>query len=90
MQTIQELADNFYTRHEEHGDGFGHSSNVYNKRLCEQVRQIIEFHVTEALKAASEKAELSWENEIIKNAYQDTTWVDEESILKAYPLENIK
>ena len=86
MQTIQELADNFYTRHEEHGDGFGHSSNVYNKRLCEQVRQIIEFHVTEALKAALDNVQINEYDE----HHQHSPNVDKQSILTAYPLENIK
>jgi len=92
MQTIQELADNFYARYEEHGDGFGHSSNVYNTRLCEQVRELIEYHVTEALKAASEKVKTKqdwWQD----NAYPDGffyTVVDRDSVLTAYPLDLIK
>lgn len=88
MQTIQELADNFYTRYENHGDGFGHSSNTYNKRLCEQIREQIEYHVTEALKAASENVKherlAPWEED--EGLIGD---IDKSSILSAYPLENI-
>ena len=105
MQTIQELADNFYTRYENHGDGFGHSSNTYNKRKCEQIREQIEYHVTEALKAASENGKINiipvdeeqWEHvpeiitsdDIIDNE-GIMLEIDKSSILSAYPLENIK
>jgi hypothetical protein len=66
MQTIQELADNFYTRHEEHSDGFGHSSNVYNTRLCEQVRELIEYH----LEQFSKQFDLSiWTKDDIIESY---------------------
>lgn len=90
MQTIQELADNFYTRYENHGDGFGHSSNTYNKRLCEQIREQIEYHVAEALKAASENAETEIE---FGNPYDKESAysvVNKASILNSYPVENIK
>jgi hypothetical protein len=80
MQTIQELADRFF-------DKSDHSSNVYNKRLCEQVREQIEHYVAEALKSASENAEIKYWNHVNDNEY-DT--VDKESILNAYPLDNIK
>jgi hypothetical protein len=56
-------------------------------------KMMIEFakmHVEAALKVASERAEISWENDIIKNAYQDTTCVDENSILNSYSLDDIK
>lgn len=56
-------------------------------------RKFIEFaklHVQVALKAAEEKAKLIWSSEIIEMAYKDEVWVDGESILNAYPLENIK
>ncbi len=49
-------------------------------------KAMIEFarlHVQAALEAASVKAEL-------KEAYSGMVWIDEESILNAYPLENIK
>jgi hypothetical protein len=105
MQTIQQLADNFYTRYEDHSDGFGHSSTVYNKRLCEQVRKLVEYHVTEALKAASEQANMIGETQH-NNGAPDVTSdfvyvvdsngpdygyvVNKESILESYPLSKIK
>lgn len=36
----------------------------------------------QAIKLAAKNAEISWGEEILKNAYQDVLWVDEESILK--------
>jgi hypothetical protein len=90
MQTIQELANRFYPEQD-------HSSITYNKRLCEQVRELVEFYVTEALKTASENVELTTDETYagsLGNAegklYDITTVVDKESILSAYSLSNIK
>jgi hypothetical protein len=83
MQTIQELANRFYPEQD-------HSSVTYNKRLCEQVRELVEFHVTEALKAASENAETDF---LLGNPYDPASGyevVNKDSILNAYPLSNIK
>jgi hypothetical protein len=77
MQTIQELANRFYPEQD-------HSSVTYNKRLCEQVREIVEFYVTEALEAASENADTIHVRNT--NDYK----IDIDSILNSYPLENIK
>ena len=93
MQTIQELADCFFTKYSEEAiknDSRALSSTMYHKRLCEQVRQMIEFHVEAALKTASENAETDYE---LGNPYDPNSRyeiVNKESILNAYPLENIK
>jgi hypothetical protein len=57
----------------------------------EAIREIIEYHVTAALKAASENAE----KEDIGGPDRDGTWkpyyiINEKSIINAYPLNNIK
>jgi hypothetical protein len=80
-QTIQELADRFYTRYGNNDDEYNHSSNVYNKRLCEQVRNLIEYHVSEALKIANVKA---------KAKVKFGGYLDNNTILNAYPKDNIK
>ena len=87
MQTIEELADCFFTKYSEEAiknDSRALSSTMYHKRLCEQVRQMVEFHVTEALRIADKKAEYE---------FPEATWWDiddKDFILNAYPLENIK
>jgi hypothetical protein len=89
MQTIQELADCFFTKYSEEAikNNVGAlSSTMYHERLCEQVRQIIEFHVTEALKAALDNVQINEYDE----HHQHSPNVDKQSILTAYPLENIK
>lgn len=61
------------------------NSTSYNS-LLEQKEAMIEFakpHVTEALKRASEKAE------VVDQAYHDVE-IDTDSIINAYPLSNIK
>jgi hypothetical protein len=61
---------------------------------CETNYQLmIEFakmHCEAQLKAILENVQISWENDIIKNAYENNTWADEESIINAYPIDNIK
>jgi hypothetical protein len=99
MTTIQELANRFYPEQD-------HSSVTYNKRLYEQVREIVEYHVTEALKAANEKVILNsveyakYRGIIIKteNLGQEVSTenpqvyiqADSNSILTAYPLNLIE
>jgi hypothetical protein len=83
MQTIQELANRFYPEQD-------HSSVTYNKRLFEQVKEIVEYHVVEALRIASENAETDF---LLGNPYDPTSGyeiVNKDSILNSYPLENIK
>ena len=99
MQTIQELADCFFTKYSEEAIkndvGAGAlSSTMYHERLCEQVRQIIEFHVTEALKAASKSdivvGDMSIGGSKNGKSYRHRSEYDKTSILNSYPLENIK
>lgn len=89
-QTIQELADRFYTRHSINDKDYDLSSNVYNERLCQQIRHLVEYHVNQALVAASENAETEIE---FGNPYDKESAysvVNKMSILNSYPLENIK
>lgn len=89
-QTIQELADRFYTRYSVNDKDYNLSSNVYNERLCKQIRELVEYHVKEALVAASQNAETEIE---LANPYDSETAysvVNKMSILNSYPLENIK
>ena len=84
MQTIQELANRFYPEQD-------HSSITYNKRLCEQVRELVEFYVTEALNSVYEKGLsdiTTWDG----NPYGDegSEYLDFDKLIEAYPLENIK
>lgn len=51
------------------------------------LKKFAEYHVTEALKAASEKAEITWD---ALPTIGDFQIIDKESILNAYPLNNIK
>lgn len=51
------------------------------------VIELIQIHVTEALRQASEKAEITVECMVEST---EGIIVDKESILNAYPLENIK
>lgn len=54
---------------------------------------MIEFaklHVEAALKEINKKSELIWENDIIKTAYENSVWINEDSIKNAYSLDNIK
>lgn len=89
-QTIQELADRFYTRHSINDKDCDLSSNVYNERLCKQIRELVEYHVKQALVAASQNAETEIE---FANPYDSETAypvVNKMSILNSYPLKNIK
>jgi hypothetical protein len=78
MQTIQELANRFYPEQD-------HSSITYNKRLCEQVRELIEYHVNEALKEALESIPCLGSSTDIAS-YEEV----EHEVLNSYPLTNIK
>lgn len=49
-------------------------------RYKEMVLDAMKDACQKTLKLASENAVISWENDIMRDAYQDTTWVDEESI----------
>lgn len=93
MQTIEQLADCFFTKYSEgatKNDGGALSSTTYHTRLCEQVRQMVEFYVNDALKVASENAEMDYE---LGNPYDPNSRyeiINKDSILNAYPLTNIK
>jgi hypothetical protein len=92
MQTIQQLADCFFTKYSEEAikndTGAGAlSSTMYHDRLCEQVRQLVEYHVTAALKAANENASIIEEDSPFGGT---NCLISEESILNAYSLTNIK
>jgi hypothetical protein len=73
------------------------TKKFHSKETTEQaIRELIEYHVTEALKAVSKNIELM-ENmrstgEVIKNPFDKNCdfYINEQSILLAYPLENIK
>jgi len=54
------------------------------------MQEFAKLHCKAQLKAILENVQISWENDIIKNAYENNTWVDEESIINAYPIDNIK
>ncbi len=57
----------------------------HSKEATEQaIRELIEYHVTKALEAASENADT------IRIRYTNDYEIDKDSILTAYPLENIK
>jgi hypothetical protein len=58
-----------------------------NESIIEVLKEFAKHHVTEALKAASEKAEITWDGLPTIGEFQI---IDKESILNAYPLENIK
>lgn len=69
------------------------AKKLFNKMLeeneeCTSTEMMVEFakiHVKEALKQASENAEQKW----VK--YTDNDYeIDKESILKSYPLKNIR
>ena len=59
-----------------------------------ETKDLIEFaklHVEAALKAASEKAEIKDDGNINRNGdWSEYFVIDKDSILNAYPLENIK
>ena len=76
MITAEELLDNI-----EIWDGvFVHSKNAKQAMI-----EFAKLHVTEALKEASENVEHLWDDN--ENELFD---IDKDSILNAYPLENIK
>jgi hypothetical protein len=50
--------------------------------------EFAQYHVTEALKAAAEKAELDYDNGRCRECGSNK--IDEKSILNSYPLTNIK
>ena len=54
------------------------------ERTEQAIRELIEYHVTEALESASKKASVYAD----EGGYSE--FVDEESILNAYPLTNIE
>jgi hypothetical protein len=58
MTTIQELANRFYPEQD-------HSSVTYNKRLYEQVREIVEYHLEQFSKEFNLTTE--WRDSITKN-----------------------
>lgn len=74
--------------------------NLKPKEVVNAMLEFARMHVTAALKAAAEKALISgtWDDEFtddrLKTRDQDGNWIDVgadgNSILNAYPLENIK
>ena len=68
---------------------------AYKSEECQKAMiQFAKLHVALALKEASEKAETKGESISFEHGKyrgtMDTTVIDKESILKSYPLENIK
>ena len=63
----------------------GFSFGDLNSKIIEKAMiECTKFYVQEALKSATEKAELRLER------YSDDWYIDNSSILNAYPMENIK
>jgi hypothetical protein len=56
----------------------------------EAIREIIEYHVTAALRAAKEKVTTKEDIAIFQEGQYIQTIIDKDSIINAYPLINIK
>jgi hypothetical protein len=63
-----------------------------SRRCREAMIEFAQYHVEEALKIASEKAEIDeiWENPVNPSFGIKDRIVDKDSILNAYPKENLK
>lgn len=65
-------------------------SPYYWKRVRESMIEFAKLHCEAQLEAIREKSKLIWSSEISQMAYNDEVWIDDESIINSYPLENIK
>lgn len=63
-------------------------SNIYDGVTPEIMIEFANIHVTEALKQASDEAELDYYEGNCRECQSNK--INKESILKSYPLENIK
>ena len=59
---------------------------LLDDELLEKIKEFAQLHVEQALQAAAENAEITYTTE----KTWDFTFVDKQSILNAYPKENIK
>jgi hypothetical protein len=84
--TIQQITDKHLKEcYEQHGIKI---AIPHLTRITMIAKEVAEYYVTEALKAAAEKAELDYWNGSCRECGSNK--IDEKSIINSYPLENIK
>lgn len=99
MSSILTAEEFLISKSQQYAKGIGNSFKNNETLECERLIEFAKFHVKEALKQVSEKAEFDNYNNsdterrskgkiISHNGW--TYQIDKESILNAYPLENIK
>jgi hypothetical protein len=67
-----------------------HFLNGTEGNVAQLMIDFAKLHVEAANKSKLKDVKLIWENDIIKTAYENSVWIDEDSIINAYKLDNIK